>query len=482
MSIVGKSVFAFIAGFFLVASACAQTPIATKGNAGAAIGIQSQTDDYPAGISVKRFGAVGDGVSDDTAALQKAFTSMADSGRCLYFPAGAYKITAELDWINQAKTLCLRGEHFSKSYIIYLGTSRVDAAIHAGEASPVRFTGVDISNLGIAANAYASYAFHGIRIQPGDIDNVAFMGGSVSSFQGDFWNGIHDLRNLTVFNSEFNPPGASPCVNGITFGAAPWLDGYAPSSQFTLTSPVAVGCTHIGLNLAQAELITVNNGQLSGNGQQLYQACSLHPGCNAIGNAFNDVLIEEGDIRSIPSEIHGEHNTFLNLASNSQVLKIYGWSNKFEQSVGIYAVQPRAIGNEFDNNYIDSSSTDAGTGTFGSGNYGNSGAPSPPPWNRAFAASNDATSQHGIQVKLPIWPLAANSCTVPVTTAMDGVTTATAFTETFAANPNAANGWGAHGGLSVTLWPTANAVNWSVCNQTAATITPGAMTLNVTAR
>lgn len=42
--------------------------------------------------SVKDFGAVGDGVTDDTAAIQAAL----DAGGDIYFPAGRYKVTAQL--------------------------------------------------------------------------------------------------------------------------------------------------------------------------------------------------------------------------------------------------------------------------------------------------------------------------------------------------------------------------------------------------
>lgn len=43
-------------------------------------------------VSVKRFGAVGDGVADDTATIQAALNAIA-SGTTLYFPAGSYKVT-----------------------------------------------------------------------------------------------------------------------------------------------------------------------------------------------------------------------------------------------------------------------------------------------------------------------------------------------------------------------------------------------------
>lgn len=47
-------------------------------------------------VSVKDFGAVGDGVADDTAALQAAITYAMDNNRPLFAPAGTYLITSAL--------------------------------------------------------------------------------------------------------------------------------------------------------------------------------------------------------------------------------------------------------------------------------------------------------------------------------------------------------------------------------------------------
>ena len=51
-------------------------------------------------VSVKDFGAVGDGVADDTAAIQAAINAKASSGGAINFPAGTYKITSSLTWYN----------------------------------------------------------------------------------------------------------------------------------------------------------------------------------------------------------------------------------------------------------------------------------------------------------------------------------------------------------------------------------------------
>lgn len=47
-------------------------------------------------VSARDFGAVGDGVADDTAALQAAITAVGLSGLRLYVPAGTYKITSPM--------------------------------------------------------------------------------------------------------------------------------------------------------------------------------------------------------------------------------------------------------------------------------------------------------------------------------------------------------------------------------------------------
>lgn len=71
----------------------------TQGGTGAdATTVQSKLREF---VSVKDFGAVGDGVADDTTAIQEAITAMGlirnlTRGGTVYFPAGTYKITDTL--------------------------------------------------------------------------------------------------------------------------------------------------------------------------------------------------------------------------------------------------------------------------------------------------------------------------------------------------------------------------------------------------
>ena len=78
-------------------------------------------------ISVKDFGATGDGITDDTAAIQYAFDAAHSAGRKLYFPAGVYQVSSTLT----AKL----GTHYSKYGLSIEGEGR--------GASVIQFTFTD---------------------------------------------------------------------------------------------------------------------------------------------------------------------------------------------------------------------------------------------------------------------------------------------------------------------------------------------------
>ena len=72
-------------------------------------------------VSVKDFGAVGDGVADDTAAIQAAITATnATTGGGVYLPSGTYKVTSTINVANQRVTIC--GDGVSTN-ILFVPTS-----------------------------------------------------------------------------------------------------------------------------------------------------------------------------------------------------------------------------------------------------------------------------------------------------------------------------------------------------------------------
>jgi hypothetical protein len=83
----------------------------------------------------------------------------------------------------------------------------------------------------------------------------------------------------------------------------------------------------------------------------------------------------------------------------------------------------------------------------------------------------------------PTTAVGGNSCSASATTVtMTGVTSTMIPLFGAPSDISASTGWGSSGGLVIVAWFTANTLNYKICNQTAASITPAAVTWNVGAR
>jgi|SRR5271169_3580736 len=82
---------------FVFAAAAASAPIAAR-----AMGDEEFVGPFVDWANVKTdYGAAGDGVTDDTAAIQKALNVLGSATPTLYFPAGTYLITRTLTLTGQ---------------------------------------------------------------------------------------------------------------------------------------------------------------------------------------------------------------------------------------------------------------------------------------------------------------------------------------------------------------------------------------------
>ena len=82
---------------------------------------------------------------------------------------------------------------------------------------------------------------------------------------------------------------------------------------------------------------------------------------------------------------------------------------------------------------------------------------------------------------MPTAAVGANACSAAATTAVaTGALTSDAVAVTFASDPTGVTGYGGgtNGGITINAWPTANQMNFKLCNQTGASITPGAISVN----
>jgi hypothetical protein len=100
-------------------------------------------------VSVKDFGAVGDGVADDTAAIQAAFASIGGFGGRIYLPAGRYKISAQLNVPANTTVYGDGGIAEESATTIY--------ATHNGKVLNCLNDGFVIENLGVEGPDNAAY-------------------------------------------------------------------------------------------------------------------------------------------------------------------------------------------------------------------------------------------------------------------------------------------------------------------------------------
>ncbi|MGZ5029066.1 MAG: glycosyl hydrolase family 28-related protein [Methylobacter sp.] len=142
-------------------------------------------------ISVKDFGAVGDGAADDTAAIQAAINS-ATSGMTVFFPAGFYKITAT---INLPNTYILRlvgqGMYASRIY----ATASMSKIFTTNAA--VIYDTFEIKDLGFLCNSLAGSAFVCEQLIHSLIDRVLVTGATSTAIR------INNGYNNTIQNCIF---------------------------------------------------------------------------------------------------------------------------------------------------------------------------------------------------------------------------------------------------------------------------------------
>jgi len=101
--------------------------------------VQTKLEQY---VSVKDFGAVGDGVTDDTAAIQAAIDGV-DSGSVITFPTDTYLIDGEID-VDKPITLLLQGSVInSSSANIFTITS--SGVLIDGDYAQISHTGTGVA-------------------------------------------------------------------------------------------------------------------------------------------------------------------------------------------------------------------------------------------------------------------------------------------------------------------------------------------------
>lgn len=201
-------------------------------------GVQTNVEEKLAQtVSVKDFGAVGDGVADDTAAIAEALASIQSTGGALFFPRGTY-LTDAID-LRGYQNITLRGDN-EYSEFQYKPTSviKIRSAAATGikladdnlEVPVSMATGIVLRDLVIDANSLATTAINmrravkmiNCKVTGAVQDGIVFEGGSYPIHlqnvvsQGNGRDGLRVKAPLTTVYSirdcEFGYNGG----NGVT--------------------------------------------------------------------------------------------------------------------------------------------------------------------------------------------------------------------------------------------------------------------------
>ena len=197
-------------------------------------------------VSVKDFGATGDGVTDDTAAIQAGIGSLAASGGMIYFPRGDYKTTAVVTVGGDETNL--RGAGIGATRLIPSTLGQVCVAFAktgGGILSHCSISDMDVSPavlIGDCITVSDHYWFTaerlrlsvtfdtGINIFNGSTSYIAVLrdiftnGGAVGVRLGE--DGTGDLQNVFLYNCHLDTASDSG-LRVANCGGLMWIGGEA---------------------------------------------------------------------------------------------------------------------------------------------------------------------------------------------------------------------------------------------------------------
>lgn len=248
-------------------------------------------------VSVKDFGAVGDGVTDDTAAINLWLNHLS-LGYALEAPAGNFKFTAALS-IPAINNISIRGKGRQKTRFVYAGGATNIDLFTIGDGT-TSFTGLNLEgfNIDSTTTMTAGTALRIKKQQNGgsSIKDVSF---SALNATKKLWDGIwFDNTNVTSYKGfEINVQNEAVIVNGSAgsdSGSDLLLDdGTITFANIGLHCAGGFGGLYLGavLFFGNTTHFKLDNGRVARyNREIILSNLAIFDGCKDYGIYVNDTL------------------------------------------------------------------------------------------------------------------------------------------------------------------------------------------------
>jgi len=317
-------------GYEVVTGLTASSPITRT--------LQQKFDDF---VSVRDFGAKGDGVYDDTVAINRALSELftrevnTEVRRSLFFPAGTYKITDTIKVPSYAK---LYGEGANSSTIKYYspdgGATIASAVLRTSDSK--NQVGANIGNLG--ATAPTNIEISSMSFESNNEHNIFLLESTTeSSFENVQFKGpktVSDISAVDAFSCIKIDSTALLVSKNIIFDKC-------------ATSGTGFGM-HIndkcnGVTLSNSKITTHYKGVLLGD-------APINGGPTGVRisqNIFDDILAQGIDIDTVSMNVSA-FNTFYSVGNN-----FAGSGSPFSTIVDINNANNISIGDMFERNDTD---------------------------------------------------------------------------------------------------------------------------------
>jgi hypothetical protein len=261
--------------------------------------VQAKLDDF---ASVRDFGAVGDGVTDDTAAINRALFQLycrennSEIRRALYFPAGTYLVTDSVIIPTYAK---LVGEGADCSIIQFDDSTLPDYVARFGDSR--QQTGVNIGVGG--AVAPRNIEISSMTFQTAQLNDVFLVEDATQCW----FQSVNFVGALTASDIEDSAP--DPDVAGVTFASTT-----ASVCQNIVFERCGFYRSSKGVRAAEAtQGITVSNSAFGILNQGIVLSGDAQ-GFRAVHNVF-DQIFAEGLVFNTSLNVSG-YNAFYNVGNS----------------------------------------------------------------------------------------------------------------------------------------------------------------------